>query len=50
MVAHPAHRRAFAAGRHSDLHGQFRHRLGALSISLNDARAAQHPRRLGILS
>jgi len=50
MVAHPAHRRAAAAGRDPDFHRQLRHRLGALPVSLNDARAAQYPWRLGVLS
>ena len=40
MVAHPAHHRAAAAGRDPGLHRQLRHRLGALPVSLNDARAA----------
>ena len=49
-MAHPAHHRAAAAGRDSDFHRQLRHRLGAVSVPLNDARAAQYPRRLGVLS
>jgi hypothetical protein len=50
MVAYPAHRRAAVAGRDPDFHRQFRHRVGAVSISLSDARAAQHPRHFGLLS
>jgi hypothetical protein len=50
MVAHSTDRRVVVAGSHSGFHGQFRHRLGALPVSLNDARAAQHPGRLGVLS
>lgn len=49
MVAHPAGRRAAAAGGHPHLHSQFRHRLGALSVPVIHGRAAQHPRRLGVL-
>ena len=45
MVAHPAHRHAAVVGRDFDLHGQLRYRVGALPVSLNDVRAAQHPRR-----
>ena len=33
MVAHSARRRVAAAGSHPDFHRQFRHRLGALSVS-----------------
>jgi len=50
MVAHPAHHRVAAAGCDPDLHRQLRHRLDAVSVSLSDARAAQYPRRLGVLS
>ena len=70
MVAHSIDRGAAAARRHSDLHRQFGHHLGALSvfvrhervviqfgiwnlefgISVSHVRAAQHPRRLGVLS
>ena len=49
MVAHPAYRCA-AAGRDSNFHGQFRHRLGTLSVSLIHAHAAKYPRRVGVLS
>ena len=50
MVAHPAGRRAVAAGGYFDLHSQFRHRLGALPVSLMHVRAAQYSWRLGVLS
>jgi hypothetical protein len=49
MVTRPAHGRA-AAGRHFDFHRQLRHCLGALTISLIHARAAQCPRHFGVLS
>ena len=40
MVAHPAGRRAAAAGGHFDFYGQLRHRLGALPVLVIHARAA----------
>ena len=38
MVAHPADRGAAVAGRHPDFYRQFRHRLGALSVSCSPCR------------
>ena len=41
---------AAVIGGHLNLYRQFRHCLGALSVFMIHARAAQHPGHLGILS
>ena len=50
MVADSPGRRVADSGRHSDLHGQFRHCLGVVSVPLIHARVAQHSRRFSLLS
>jgi hypothetical protein len=50
VVAGSFNRRASVIGNHPDLHGQFRHRLGDLHVSMIHACAVQHSGHLGVLS
>ena len=49
MVAYPVDRYAAFHRRDSDFRFQLRHRLGALSVLLNDARSAAYPWHLRLL-
>jgi hypothetical protein len=50
MVARSVNCRASVIGGRFNLYRQFRHRLGAVSVFMIHARAAQHSGHLGILS
>jgi hypothetical protein len=50
VVARSINRCASVIGGSFNFHRQFRHCLGALSVSMIHARAAQHPGHLGVLS